>query len=128
MRAGKGCVDRQVSVRACRGCVDRQVSVRADRGCDDRQVSVRAGNRVCVLAGRCVGRQGMVRAGNGVYEWGNGGAGRGLCVRADRKVFISLNKLCVYVVRCNIFLLQRTGPDLLRSEARAGDSLPDDCL
>jgi hypothetical protein len=73
-----------------------RAGLRAGRGYVDRQGSVRAGNRACVLAGRCAGRQGSVRAGNGMYEWGNGGAGRGVCVRADRKVFY-LSELNMYI-------------------------------
>jgi hypothetical protein len=74
-----------------------------------------------VQAGECAGRQGIVGVGNGecasegmemqagdcackkgivgCRQWsvreGNEGADRVVCVHADKKVFISLNKLCV---------------------------------
>jgi hypothetical protein len=50
-----------------------------------------------------------VRAGNGVYEWGNGGVGRGVCVRACRQEGFYLSDQIVCIVRkkvtCNIFCL-----------------------
>jgi hypothetical protein len=89
----------------------------AGRECAGRQESVSASRVLYGQAMECTS-----------YERGNEGACREACVHADRKVFISLNKLCVKSAQKLHFLPQRTGPDVLRSEARAGDSLPDDFL
>ncbi len=88
-------------------CEYVRAGVRAGRGWVDRQGSIRTGNGVCYLARRRVGRQGMVRAGNGVYERGNGGAGREVCVRACRQGGFYLSDQIMCIVRtkvtCNIF-------------------------